>query len=485
MFLPQGTSARPGWVTLDPFQREPLDCWAASHPCRRMVLKCGSQIMKTFIAQGATGYSVEVEPGPILIGQPREKDVKAFVTDKLDPMLENTPSLKALIAKKKSRDSMNNTEFKKFNGGSITIAGAHAPANFCMRGVRYAIFDEPDRYPRSAGKEGSPVALGRQRLTDYSDNYKELMGGTPTMAGESIIEEEYEGSDQREWFVPCPECSHEQILRFDQLRWGTFFDVEIAILDAHYQCESCNALIPHHKKAWMNDRGRWIPQNPKGAYPGFHASQMISPRKSWGMVAVESVKAKGDREKEITFTNTVLAEAYSDKGETVDHEKVLGRVEDYNLGIVPNGPVFLTAGIDVQKDRIEMHVQGWARGKARWVVDYVVLQGDPKRPEVWESLTEAINVAYESEAGVSLPIARCMIDSGYATTEVYAWARLQGSSRVLVGKGYDRGIGILGSPTSAEVDWRGKKAAVRGQGVAGQCEFVQIGAVWSARPGEA
>jgi phage terminase large subunit GpA-like protein len=456
MFLTTENSSRPGRVVLDPFQREPMECLSASHPCRRIVMKCGSQLMKTFIIQAAVGYAIDIEQGPVLIGEPREKDVKAFTLDRLDPMLRDTPCLQGKVMDKKSRDSGNTMEFKKFKGGSITIAGAQSPENFAMRAVRWLFLDEPSRYPLSAGKEGNPIKLARQRQSTFP-NSKELICGTPTVEGACVTEEEYQLSDQREWFVPCPECGHEQVLRWSGVKWGQFFETVIEPAQAHYECESCKVLIPHFKKAWMNERGRWIAQNPESVIPGFHATQLISPRKSWGEIAVAFLEAKGRREDLIVFTNTVLAEAWREQGEAPDHEKVIGRAEEWYLGTVPDGALFLTAGVDVQKDRLEMQVQGWGRGKTRWVVDYVVIDGDTSREEVWQRLTEAINVSYESASGLSLPIARVMIDSGYATTEVYTWARSQWSGRVLIGKGYDRGIALLGNPTSAEVDQRGKK----------------------------
>ncbi len=457
LVLSSESTSRPGRVILDPFQREPMDCLSPSHPCKRVVLMCGSQLMKTFIIQAAVGYAIDVAQGPILIGEPREKDVRGFTMDRLDPMLRDTPCLKGKVANRKSRDSANTQDFKKFKGGSITICGAQSPENFAMRAIRWLFLDEPDRYPVSAGREGNPIKLARQRQTTYPGSRKELVCGTPTIDGRSVTAAEYELSDQREWHVPCPECGHEQILRWAQVRWGQFFGIDIAPADAHYECEECKTLIPHWKKAAMTAKGRWIPMNPEGAFPGFHASQLISPRKTWGELAVEFLEAKARPEDLIVFTNTALAEVWRERGDAPDWEKIMGRAEEYHLGTVPEGALFLTAGIDVQADRLEMQVTGWGRGKQRWLVDYTVLEGDTRRPEVWQQLTDAVNLTYEAQGGVSLPIARVMIDSGYATTEVYEWARQQGPGRVLVGKGMAHGAMLLGTPSATEVDFKGKR----------------------------
>ena len=50
--------------------------------------------------------------------------------------------------------------------------------------------------------------------------------------------------------------------------------------------------------------------------------------------------------------------------------------------------LFLTAGVDIQKNRIECEVVAWVRQKQSWSVDYYVLDGDTAKPEVWAKLAE-------------------------------------------------------------------------------------------------
>ncbi|WP_419636776.1 terminase gpA endonuclease subunit, partial [Thiolapillus sp.] len=47
---------------------------------------------------------------------------------------------------------------------------------------------------------------------------------------------------------------------------------------------------------------------------------------------------------------------------------------------------FLTAGVDVQRDRLECEVVAWGRDKISWSVDYQVLDGDTAQLEVWQKL---------------------------------------------------------------------------------------------------
>ncbi|MDV7397842.1 phage terminase large subunit family protein, partial [Arthrospira platensis SPKY1] len=81
---------------------------------------------------------------------------------------------------------------------------------------------------------------------------KILIVSTPTIAGASAVEREFDASDQRRYFVPCPHCDHRQWLRFEQLRWERGQPETAA-----YICESCSQPIAEHHKTWMLENGQW------------------------------------------------------------------------------------------------------------------------------------------------------------------------------------------------------------------------------------
>jgi phage terminase large subunit GpA-like protein len=133
------------------------------------------------------------------------------------------------------------------------------------------------------------------------------------------------------------------------------------------------------------------------------------------------------------------------------------RREEYRIGSVPAGGLFLTAGIDVQKDRIEMEVVAWGRGKESWSVDYQVLEGKTAESPVWAKLTKVLETHYPTCSGVTLPIVRFGIDSGYATPEVYAWVRRYCGERAIVMKGDARAAAPVNQPSPVEVGPRGQR----------------------------
>jgi phage terminase large subunit GpA-like protein len=48
----------------------------------------------------------------------------------------------------------------------------------------------------------------------------------------------------------------------------------------------------------------------------------------------------------------------------------------------------------VQKDRIEMEVVAWGRGKESWSINYLVLEGATAEAPVWGKLTAALQAQY-------------------------------------------------------------------------------------------
>jgi phage terminase large subunit GpA-like protein len=67
-----------------------------------------------------------------------------------------------------------------------------------------------------------------------------------------------------------------------------------------------------------------------------------------------------------------------------------------------------------------------------------------------------LNETYPTATGLELPILQLAVDSGFATTEVYQWARRQGG-RVLVIKGDSRAPALVGSASPVEVGPLGSK----------------------------
>jgi phage terminase large subunit GpA-like protein len=273
---------------------------------------------------------------------------------------------------------------------------------------------------------GNPQAL---RAGTFAHRRKVFLVSTPTIRGLSRIEREYEASDQRRFFVPCPHCGHAQWLKFDRLRWQKGKPET-----AEYHCEGCERPIAEHHKTAMLEGGEWR-ATATAADPttvGYHLSALYSPIGwlSWERIVRAWDAAQGSDEAIKAFRNTILGETWVETGEAPDWQRLADRRETWPAGTVPAGGLFLTAGADVQKDRIEVDVWAWGRGSTSWLIDHRVLEGGPGDPVCWQRLTDLLGRTWAHASGQHMTLARLGVDTGFETSAVYAWSRQVGFAQV-------------------------------------------------------
>ena len=410
------SEAGPYRTARTPFMREIMDALSPSHPARRVVFMKSAQVGATEAGNNWIGYIVDVAPGPILAVQATVEMAKGWSKQRLADMVAGSERLRERIADSSSRRSDNTLLSKSFPGGAIYIAGANSPAGLKSKPIRFVFLDEVDSYPPSAGAEGDPCDLAVARTQAFK-NAKVLFTSTCTVRGESKIEAEYLATDQRKFFVPCPECGEFQILEFKNLVWPKGQPHA-----AEYVCPHCGSIIEERKKPSLLRAGEWRPtaEGPPKVR-GYWLSSFYSPFLPWGVIAQRFVQAKGDPGKLQVVVNTLFAETWdAEDGETLEGGALAGRTEDYPAE-VPNGVGVLTAGVDVQADRLEVSVWGWGLQDEAWVIEHRILYGDPMLDEVWDDLDAVLETEFRHESGHKLKIASMAVDSGYATDRVYAW----------------------------------------------------------------
>jgi len=405
------------------------------------------------------GYVIHHSPGPLLAVQPTVEMAKRWSKQRVSSLIDTTPVLRERVAEARSRDSGNTLQSKEFPGGILVITGANSAVGLRSMPVRYLFLDEVDAYDSDVDGEGDPIALASQRTLTFA-NKKIFLVSTPTVHGVSRIEREFEQSDQRRYFVPCPHCEGQQWLKFERLRWEKGQPET-----AQYVCEHCEQAFEERHKPRFLEAGEWRataePLHPGTA--GFHISGLYSPLGwlSWAEVARQWESAQGNDAAIKAFKNTVLGETWQERGEAPDWKRLADRKEEHLLGTVPDDVMFLTAGVDVQRDRIEAHVWGWGKGLKSWLVDVLTFDGSTAQAEVWAQLTALLAKSWKREDGRRLQLSRLAIDTGdgMTTSVVYSWVRATSDRRVLAVKGmrgFDRNAPVNG-PTYVDVSERGKK----------------------------
>jgi len=425
------SSAEPGLWSTDraTYQRGMMQ--AISDPkIENIVFMTGAQIGKTEIINNSVGYYVSQDPSPMLVVQPTLELAKMWSSDRLSPMLRDTPILKNLVKDPRSRDSGNTIYQKQFPGGYIAIVGANSPSGLAARPIRCVFLDEVDRYPASAGSEGDPIELSKARTKTFTYNRKIVMVSTPTNKGASRIENAFEESDKRYYYVPCPDCKHEQRLIWSNVNWE-----EDKPETACYVCEECGSAWDDAMRYRAIKNGNWVATEDFNGTAGFHISGIYSPWTPLSEAVRGFLVAKKMPDTLRVFVNTYLAETWEDQGERVDDYAVAERAEPFGDKLDSN-IMLLTCGVDVQDDRLELEVVGWGKDEESWSVDYRTLYGDPSTPHLWNDLENILKNIYETEDGRQMQIRSACIDSGgHYTQAVYNFVRPREGRRIFAIKG--------------------------------------------------
>jgi phage terminase large subunit GpA-like protein len=409
------------------YQRGIMD--AFSDPLnRRIVVQSSAQVGKTSIIENVIGFHIDQDPSPILVVQPTLEMGETMSKDRLMPMLRDTPALRGKVADPRARDSGNTLLHKSFPGGHLTIAGANSPSSLASRPIRVLLCDDIDRFPLSAGPEGSPVKLAIKRTNNF---WNRRIGLFSTPTDEDIgIDAEYKASDRRRFFVACPDCGHEQTLEWRQVKWA-----QDDASDAKYACAECGVLLDETPRDAMVRAGEWRATAPFRGIAGFHINELYPPWRTFAQVATDFMEAKEEPEKLRVWVNTSLGEAWRQQTSGVS-ASALEEEEGAKIGEIPKGALVLTLGVDTQGDRLALQLIGWGRGGEQWTIDNVELPGDPNLDEAWTRLTDYRRQLFAHPLGGQIKVAMAAIDSGgHHAQRVVAYAREFRNEGVIAVKG--------------------------------------------------
>jgi phage terminase large subunit GpA-like protein len=396
-----------------------------------VTLMTAARIGKTEVINNILGRYIDNEPCPILSVNPTVEMAEAWSKKYFAPMIRDTHSLRHKVTGARAKDSNNTILEKSFPGGYIAMAGANSPAGLASRTVMMVVLDEVDRFPPSAGTEGDPVELAKKRAETFTYRKKFVQTSTPTVKGISRIEQEWNASDQRQYHVPCPSCGHSQVLAWS----GIKFDKEHPE-GACYECVNCRAQLKETDKYRMIRQGEWRAKYPERVkHAGFHINALYSPWITWQEVVAKFLEARKRPETLRVWVNTMLGETWEEEETfTLSDEKLAARIEQYED--VPMGAVILTAGVDVQDDRLECLVKGWGLKDESWFIDYKTFYGSPGRQETWAMLDEYLKSVFKHESGLTRRIISAAIDSGgHFTQNVYEFVKKRLSRRFFAVKG--------------------------------------------------
>lgn len=431
-----------------------MDAFSDPH-CRELTLMGGTQWGKTESEINMLGWLVDVSPRPTMFVLPTEEDVVSFGNRRLRAAVDYSPKLAA--HKTEHAADWKNTEIQ-FDSMPLYLGWAGSPTRLAMRSLGAIIFDECAKYADFTGEEADPISLGKERLRWWFDS-KLVRSSTPKVPNDHICRA-WSTSDRRAFHLPCPYCGVFQPLRFSRetVVWPSQERDPArirALRLAAYRCQACRREIPDDTamRQRMMLGGVWCPDGDRvdvdgtvrgpvalhGPHRGFHVNALYSPRLTWSDVAAEFLESKDDTAKLLNFRNSWEGLPWEQRSATTSVDVLSSRQDaDLPRGSVPTSAVVLTAGVDVQDDRLYWSVHAWATAERNWTVDYGVAFS-------WEQVVADVLDRRFPVCGEQreLDVRMTAIDSqGHRTDEVASFVLEQlqrtGAERVRAIKGYDQ-----------------------------------------------
>jgi phage terminase large subunit GpA-like protein len=412
-----------------------------------------SQTGKTEILLNAMLHYALNDPCDMLLVQPTIDGAERFSKRRLAPMIEHTPDLKQLFAPARSRDSGNTLLLKEFSGGSIRLSGANSPQSLASDPIKFVSLDERARHPKSAGTEGDVGAIVKVRMTSFPD-WKLLEVSSPTDE-ECLMNASYIEGDQRVREVSCVYCAHWFVISWGDVRYERNADEQLVRASVHVACPACGGRHDERHKWALMQGARWrataIPKRPEKV--SFRANVLISLLYPWASVVQDWLNAQGDPERRRSFVNTRLAETYRSDIGVLSPTALEARAErdatyppvrvtdsGREITVVPRAVGLLTAGVDVQDDRLEIIVRGWGLSEESWLVERHIIEGDTDLPAAhaespWRALDRYRRTRWPHESGGTMGIAAMGIDSGDRQEKVFEFTHTRWRDRVMATRG--------------------------------------------------
>ncbi len=425
------------------FQRGILDAIGDPMITRVSVIKSArTGYTKSLVA--SIGAVAANDPGPIILLMPTDDDARGVMVDEIDPAFKESPALRGLMRQGRFDGRNTLTQRSFLGGGSLKSISAAAPRNLRRHTAKYLFCDEVDGMKIT--KEGDPIKLAENRTLSYPDR-KIVMGSTPVDDATSIIIKQYNESDQRIFELPCPECGHCFELLWQHLQWDAGDPDSVVAV-----CPGSGCVIEERHKPAMVEDGEWRITKPQvKGHAGFRLNALISlfANASWPHLVTEFEKAQraGIAELQV-FTNTVLGQVWNSAIDYVADETLSARAEQFGLQWIPEKSnwrediptqvAYITAGCDVQVNRIEITFVGHSESH-RWILGHHVVYGTPKLQSTWDEVYAVLRTEWKHPLGGNIGVSASAVDSGEGTMtqHVYDFAEKHQGDMIFAVKGDD------------------------------------------------
>ena len=410
---------------------------AAGKPYVRVITVCKApQTGVSEAAHNFVGYCIDRAPGPVLYVYPDETSARENSQDRIIPMIRSSKRLSGYFTGAERDKTSLRINLQHM---PVYLGWARSASRLANKPIRYAVADEIDKegFDGSA-TEATPLDLIDKRLTTYRPISKYFKISTPTLESGNIWRELNKNTDVIfDYYVRCPLCAFDQLMEFRGIKWegGSSADPKQiqAELAAWYECVNCG-------EAWDDDlrnkavrHGHWMARDQKLALDtylemfrpasvGFHLPAWVSYFVSLSECAASFIEGQEDPMKLQDFLNSYAAMPWKDIVERKAEDDILARKNHLPSGIVPEGSVALTCGIDMQKHGFFFVVRSWKRDLSNHLVQYGWLDSWNDVEQLVFGTRYRIENANEDQ---TMGIWRAALDTGGGPNDDMEWSRTE------------------------------------------------------------
>ncbi|MFK0330693.1 terminase gpA endonuclease subunit [Rhizobium sp. NPDC090275] len=456
------------WSAEDaPYLVDIADCLSQEHPCNLVTVRKAQQTGVTILALAWMMYIAENSPDNALYGVPGIDALQDINSAKLQPLIDRwqEKTEKLIIQPTTSRSGVGSTTYeKKFPGGSIFLANANTVMDLSSKTTRFGVKDEVSKWqmlPNGADPEN--LFFGRFTAFRRQKTYKIFELSTPELdSGDALgegpghcrIDRSFRRSDQRFWFIRCPECRQEMVQVDAKLRIDRAHPHKTVMV-----CD-CGHHISEMERVLGVRQGRYIAtKDEPDRHPGFHVDAFMSLMMSYEAIAEDKItyEAKGEAGAK-DYSNLVKALPYQMKGNAPDHQRLMERRETYEVGTIPSGGLLFVAGADVQSYGIYCEAVVFAEDRQSWNVFAEFFEGATDNPQAgaWLLLEKWYQQEFPDANGVLRKIEALGVDSGYRTNQVLEWCRRHPNTYAIKGMP-GRGVPAISAPQKKSIQKGGKR----------------------------
>ena len=438
-------------VSRTPLLKDVMDALSADSPYQEIIVQKASQTGFTTAGLNWIGYTMHVDPAPMLYIMPSKDLLKKTSQTRIDPLISDTPEIGERVVSKETKEGGNTLFEKHFDDGFLSLGSAETANTGRSTPYKKIFIDELSKFKSNISGEGNWYKLLKGRTKTFKHSYKIFAISTPGVKGDCPLTQEFEKTDQRFAQVPCPHCGTYQVLVWEKIIWDRLDDGKPDLKSVHYECCECKGKILEHHKTEMFEKHKWVPtatpENPKMIGFNFSSLYCSVGMYSWSDMVQDFYEAKKDKNEMIAFVNTALGKPWAERSEnTPPWQSLYNRREDYPKDTVPFKSMILIGSADVQKNRIEVGIFAIAKRKESttcevWTMDHIVLNGDtstdPNESHYvdkhgneletpWYKLRKLLQRRFKWDGSAKgdkgLPLSCFAIDCGYESQNVYVFA---------------------------------------------------------------